>query len=195
MSKNTLLKRIATIGLASALTFAGGGIVGLAVNEFLPRPHKAWTKIDLQEDSEDVLLARMIYGEARGCDINEQIAVGYTAVNRANDGVKWNGENVKEAVLKKSQYSCFNDNDPNLGKLLDPEKRAYWNYFKGDGNRFNQCLDVARDILNGNVEDPTNGATHYCRDFVNPSWKSKIENLGKVRTSDGGESKHTFYRE
>lgn len=41
---------------------------------------------DFSEDSEKVLLARMIFGEGRNCSYDEQIAIGFTSFERANDG-------------------------------------------------------------------------------------------------------------
>ena len=138
-------------------------------------------------DNDETLLARMIFGEARGESYTEKVAVGFTAVNRANDGKRWNGETVRESILAPYQYSCFNSNDENRDKLMDPQ--IY------DASAFYNCLDVARDILSGNVEDPTNGATHYFNpELASPSWASKIERIGKIETEQGL-SRHEFYRE
>lgn len=142
---------------------------------------------DFAKDNDETLLARMIYGEARGEELEERIAVGYTAVNRANDGVKWNGTDIRSVVLKPKQYSCFNEDDVNREKLLNPEK--------DDAKTWEECLDVAEGILNGKYEDPTQGATHYFNPkLCQPSWAKKMEKIGRIKTKLG-ESKHEFYRE
>ena len=142
---------------------------------------------DFSEDSDEILLARMIFGEARSCSYMERLAVGFSAVNRVNDGKKWNGETLSEVLLKPWQYSCFNDGDPNRVKLMDP--KSY------DTNSFYECLNVAGDILSGKITDPTNGATHYFNpDYANPSWADKLERIGRIET-ENGLSKHEFYRE
>lgn len=142
---------------------------------------------DFSKDSESVLLARMIFGEARGCSYLERVAVGYTAINRAKDGKKWNGETVKEAILKQKQYSCFNEDDKNREKLIDPEKE--------DAKSFYECLEVSRRILSGKEKDPTNGATHYFNpNIVLPDWAKKLEKIGKIKINDKF-SVHEFYRE
>ena len=142
---------------------------------------------DFLKDNDKSLLARMIFGEARNCSETERIAVGYSAINRVNDGKKWNGENISEVLLKDWQYSCFNKNDPNREKLLNPE--AY------DAKSFYECLEVAEDILSGELEDPTNGATHYFNPkVVKPTWANKLEKVGKIET-ENGISKHEFYIE
>ncbi len=142
---------------------------------------------DFSQDNDESLLARMIFGEARNCSEIERTAVGYSAINRVNDGKRWNGETINEVLLKDKQYSCFNKNDPNREKMLDPE--SY------DSNSFYECLEIAGDILSGELEDPTNGATHYFNPaVVAPSWANKLEKVGKIDTKRGL-SKHEFYIE
>jgi len=147
----------------------------------------SYTTTDFAEDSDTVLLARMIFGEARSCSYTERVAVGYSAVNRVDDGKKWNGENIGEVVLKPWQYSCFNDGDPNKEKLMDPEKY--------NARVFEECLEVAHDVLSGTVPDPTGGATHYFDPkHASPSWADKMEKIGNISTETGS-SVHVFYRE
>tara|TARA_Y100000310_G_scaffold338258_1_gene427407 strand:+ start:768 stop:1466 length:699 start_codon:yes stop_codon:yes gene_type:complete len=142
---------------------------------------------NFSKDDDKSLLARMIFGEARNCSETERVAVGYSAINRVNDGKRWNGETISEVLLKDWQYSCFNKNDPNRNKLLNPE--AY------DAESFYECLEVAEEILSGKLKDPTNGATHYFNPAsANPSWADKLEKIGKIKT-EKGISKHEFYRE
>ena len=176
-----------------------GGITALALSPFrvlevlAEEPSKNYKTSDFSDDSDEVTLARMIFGEARSCEDLERVAVGYTAVNRANDGKKWNGETVKEAVLKPWQYSCFNENDPNREKLMNPQMY--------DEKSFRECLDIARGVLSGERKDVSEGATHYFNpQYARPDWASKLEKIGKIeigKTEDGRPvySKHEFYRE
>ncbi len=108
---------------------------------------------DFSTDSDEVLLARMILGEAGNCSHLERVAVGYTAVNRANDGKKWNGETLREALLWRKKYSCFNFGDSNRTILMNPDKYS--------PETFRDCLKASEEILSGKISDPTNGATHY----------------------------------
>lgn len=138
---------------------------------------------DFSDDSDEVLLARMLFGEARNCSDNEKTAVAYTVLNRVDDGKRWNGTTIKGVILKPWQYSCFNDNDPNKKKLKDPEKY--------DKVSWGKCLGVARGVVSGESKDFTEGATHYFNpNVVNPSWASKMTRIGRI-----GNSKHAFYRE
>jgi N-acetylmuramoyl-L-alanine amidase len=138
---------------------------------------------NLQNDPETVLLARMIFGEARSCSEMEKIAVAYTAINRANDNKKFNGTTLKGALLKRKQYSCFNPSDPNLEKLMDPQ--AY------EPEVFNTCLEIAEKVKNSEYKDPTNGATHFHTKNIHPYWaNSKTMKLTPLRNSA-----HFFYKE
>lgn len=163
-----------------SLTFLAGG---LALGTYDVRAEE-YTTTDFKKDTEKMILARMLFGEARNCSREEKIAVAYTAINRANDGKKWNGSTVKEAILVPKQYSCFNENDPNRKKIMNPEKY--------DKRSFIECLDVATRVLEGAYPDPTKGATHYHTLSSTPSWakSTKIEKKGRI-----GDSKHIFYQE
>ena len=135
---------------------------------------------DFSKDSDNVLLARMLYGETRNCSEEEKIAVAYTIINRVNDGKKWNGENVKQVILKPWQYSCFNKNDVNYEKLKNPDKKI-----------FEDCLKVANEVLQGKHSELNKGQTHYFNPkVVKPKWADEMRKIGKIRNS-----KHEFYIE
>ena len=146
-------------------------------------PEIDYRTTDFSTDSDEVLLARMLFGEAENCKDTERIAIAHTALNRIYDGKKWNGETLREVILKPWQYSCFNKKDANREKLMNPER-----YNRNERNR---CLKIAEDVLSGKYPDPTSGATHYFnpRD-ANPKWANEIIRIGEI---DG--SKHDFYRE
>lgn len=133
---------------------------------------------------EDVLSGKLLFGEARNCSKKEKIAVLYTAINRANDNKKWNGETLQEAILKPWQYSCFNKNDPNKKKLENPGKY--------DAKAWQECLTTAKEVLDGKYTDPTNGATHYHIKNIMPKWANS-EKMEKRKLSFP--TKHLFYEE
>lgn len=137
---------------------------------------------DFSGDTETILLARMLYGEARNCSNNERIAIAYTALNRNKDGKKWNGENdLKKVILCPYQYSAFNENDPNRKKLMDPQ-----------GKEWDECLDVAQGVLSGKYKNSVEGATHYHTRNINPKW-TKSNTM--VDLPEPKEFKHDFYLE
>jgi len=145
--------------------------------------------IDFSKDTEQILLARMLFGEARDCSKLEKITIAYTAINRAKDGKKWNGETLREAILKPCQYSCFNKGDPNKEKLMDPEKY--------DKKSFQECLAVAEKVLCGEYEKFNAGATHYFnpKTVRKPEWADKMSKIGRIKISNNQYSKHEFYKE
>lgn len=145
-------------------------------------------KHDFSKDSEKVLLARMLFGEARGYNVSETVAIGFTAINRANDGFKYNGEGLKSALLAPSQYSCFNKWDKNFPKILNPKKY--------DDKAWERCLKISEKILNGKYDKHNYEQTHYHvknmkkkgKPFT-PVWAKKM----KERLNSKG-LKHQFYR-
>lgn len=117
---------------------------------------EALSKVDyktqnFKNDPDYVLLGRLIFGEASGCSDYEKIAVAWTAINRAHDGIKWNGETLRGAILAPRQYSTFNSNANTRIK----------NPMKYDSKNFLEDLVLAQEILDGKYSDPTHGATHY----------------------------------
>ncbi|MDD5192483.1 MAG: cell wall hydrolase [Candidatus Nanoarchaeia archaeon] len=135
---------------------------------------------DFSKDSDKVLLARMLYGEARNCPREEKIEIAYTAINRANDGKKWNGETIKEAILKPWQYSCFNKDDVNYEKLKNPKRKI-----------FEECLKIANEVLDGKYKELNRGQTHYHTRAVHPSWADSDQ----MTHLNMGNTKHEFYME
>lgn len=161
-----------------------------AKSNYGSRPN--YTTKDFSRDSDEILLARMIYGEGRGSSRTEQIAIGFVAQNRTTDGKPGNGRTLREVILKSKklkngnrvyQFSAFNPKDPNRKEMLNPSEI----------HEFENCLSVARDILSQRVSDPTNGATHYFNPSVtNPNWANSMYRVGRINT-ETGPSDHEFY--
>ncbi len=161
-----------------------------------PKPMpKTAEKIDyitdnFYNDSEQVLLARMLLGEAESCSEIEKIAVAYTALNRINDNQAWNGTTLREVLLKPRQYSCFNENINS--KLKNP--------LRYNAEEFISSLHLAREILAGKYPDPTNGATHYLNpnhpDLKGkplPAWTKKLKEV-RLNANTIEKIYHTFYK-
>ena len=166
--RNTLLAMLAVCGSA-----------------YLARAEESYKTDDFNDDPEQVLLARMIWGEGRNvCSEFEQGVIGQTAINRARDGKKWNGSTVKGALLTKWQYSCFWDKQRE--KLMNPE--AY------DAKSFQTALRIAKDVLDGKYEQTAQGATHYHTPAVSPNWASSSQ-MQRINIGNARNLKHIFYRE
>lgn len=120
---------------------------------------------DLESESEDILFARMIFGEGADCSKKEKIAIAYSAINRK----KWGIGNLKKIILTPKAYSCFNKDDDNLKRVKNPLQYD-------DAEIFENCLKIARGVLNRDYKDPTDGATHYFNPKLsNPEWANKME--------------------
>lgn len=88
--------------------------------------------------SDKDLLARLIYGEARGESYTGQVAVGAVVLNRVKSSSFPN--TVSGVIYQKGAFSVINDGQINL----TPNKTAY---------------NAASDALNG--WDPSGGALYY----------------------------------
>lgn len=104
--------------------------------------------------AEDLDIAtRTLYGECRGEPLRGQQAVGWVIRNRALwTPPAWWGHSVSAVCRQPFQFSCWNSNDPNSAiiKTLADTHPMY-----------RMLLGVARAVMDGSVDDPTGGATHY----------------------------------
>ncbi len=106
------------------------------------------------------ILARTLWGEARGEPVRGIEAVAAVVMNRVKRGGWW-GDTVETVCRKPWQFSCWNAADPNRAKLERVD----------EGDRmFRICLRIARRAIAGSVEDRTGGATHYHVRGLMPAW-------------------------
>jgi N-acetylmuramoyl-L-alanine amidase len=109
------------------------------------------TDINAQRD----IVARTLWGEARGEGLAGQIAVAWTIRNRVYDdrSNSWWGEGYAGVCLKPYQFSCWNRNDPNYPYLSGARPIP--------ARELAQALEAAKLVIAGVEPDPTSGATHY----------------------------------
>ncbi len=96
------------------------------------------TSSSTYSDNDITLLARLIYGEARGESYTGQVAVGAVVLNRVKSSAFPN--TISGVIYQKNAFTAVNDGQINL----TPNQTA---------------KNAARDALNG--WDPTNGALYY----------------------------------
>lgn len=117
------------------------------------------------------ILARTLYGEARGEGFEGQIAVAWTIRNRVFDGKakSWWGEGYAGVCLKPWQFNCWNQNDPNYAYLSGAKQIP--------AAQFAQAQRAADQVMSGAVPDPTGGATHYYATTMPkaPAWAAKAK--------------------
>lgn len=137
-------------------------------------------KMALTDDKEQIdYMARTAWGEARGEGINGMQAVINVIMNRVKAG-SWYGATPKDVVLKKSQFSVWNKNDPNYTKMLAVTE---------DDKDFVQAVNLATLAWKHNLPDITNGATNYLalKSLSKiPSWVASMEEVAVI-------GNHTFY--
>ena len=110
------------------------------------------------------VLARTIYGEARGESVRGMEAVAAVIMNRvaaAREGRRWWGTTVIEVCRAPHQFSCWNPDDPNRRQIESVDD---------DDPTFAVCRRIARRAIGGALVDPTNGATHYHALGAAPGW-------------------------
>ena len=121
-------------------------------------------------------LSEALYFEARGEQIEGQIAVADVIINRKNSsrfpsticGVVSEGSHKRHAC--QFSYNC----DGKLELIYD--KKTY-----------RRIVKLSSMILNGAFSDITNGATFFHASEVSPSWSKKFKKTRKI-------GRHIFYK-
>ncbi len=123
------------------------------------------------------LMARTVWGEARGEGTQGMLAVAWVIWNRASQP-KWWGRNIEEVCLKPYQFSCWNKDDPNKEKL---EKITL------DDLGFARAYYASLAVLLGELPDITRGSTHYFNPrAATPKWAEGKQAQARI-------GKHLFY--
>ncbi|QNT79463.1 cell wall hydrolase [Entomobacter blattae] len=104
------------------------------------------------------IVARTLWGEARGEGIKGMQAVANVIGNRVKTPGWW-GNDYTSVCLKKSQFSCWNADDPNRDKLLK---------VTAEDTAFTRALTLAALLVKNNLPDLTKGATHYFEKHIAP---------------------------
>ncbi len=134
-----------------------------------------------------VTVCRVMYNEGAGVtDPQSDLAIAATIINRYNfdqehSTNRFGGENGLVGVVTRSgQYNGYDQN---------PEDFSPESMYREDGTlqlspprlsttrereRMAELATALVDIATGKKEDPTNGATHYKRDYVDQTWQGDI---------------------
>lgn len=130
------------------------------------------------------ILARTIWGEARGEGRDGMHAVANVIMNRyfaartSPAKARQYGKTVAEICQKPWQFSAWNENDPNRAKALAVTT--------ADKN-FRIARELAELALRGQLPDITNGADHYHTGQVAPAWSRGVMEVASVGA-------HHFFR-
>ena len=124
------------------------------------------------------VLARTIWGEARGEGHAGMVAVACVVRNRVRNP-RWWGETWPTVCWRHAQFSCWNSADPNFHEMravteADPA--------------YADALTIAAGIISGEIEDVTRNADAYADLAVcDPAWFD----ASKITVRIG---RHTFFR-
>lgn len=122
--------------------------------------------LTIEQQPLTTLASMLCWGEARGEGDLGMLAVLCVALNRAYPGALLepvvskavhgdDGLRLHNAILRRWAFSCFNDEDPNRGQMLEP--------LKHDAPRvWHAATAIVSIALEDGVRDVTCGATHYC---------------------------------
>ena len=139
-------------------------------------------------DRDRDVLARTLYGEARGEGYAGMIAVAWSIRNRVDvdlhsDGKPdWWGEGYAGVCQAPWQFSCWNKNDPNFAYLSGAKQIPF--------REFAQAKIAAERVMAGKVPDPTGGATHY---YATTMPKPPVWVKGAKQTLELG--RHVFFKD
>jgi spore germination cell wall hydrolase CwlJ-like protein len=134
------------------------------------------------------ILARTLWGEARGEGLTGQIAVAWSIRNRmemdlhGDDKPDWWGEGYAGVCQKARQFSCWNHDDPNFPFLSGKKPIPVTQYA--------QALNAASMVIDGRQPDPTSGATHYYATTMPkaPKWAANAKQTLTL-------GRHIFFRD
>ncbi|MGX5220253.1 cell wall hydrolase [Pseudomonas segetis] len=127
------------------------------------------------------IVTKTVWGEARSEGMSGMIAVAWVIKNRADKGGWW-GNTLESVCLKKWQFSCWNDGDPNAPYLRGQKAIP--------GREYVLAHEAVIAVVNGHEPDPTDGATHYYapRSVKEPKWAK-----GATKTTQIGH--HVFFKD
>lgn len=137
-----------------------------------------------QKTKEIDILARTLFGEARGESDAGLVAVAWVVLNRVRFAQQkpygyWWGNDVVAVCLRPWQFSCWNQNDPNVSVIQNVTR---------DNPRFQDCVQIAKKVMAGQILDPTEGATHYHHVDLTPHWTQNATKTVQIGA-------HLFYKD
>ncbi len=141
--------------------------VSFDLGEFKPKrvptvKDPEWTK-NFTDDTEEMLLARLILGEAENQSKETKIWVGGAVLNRVK-AKAW-PDSIHEVILQKGQYDPFKASDRNFIKITNPLKTSD----KLSIAAWYESYDIAQKLVSGEIANPTT-ATHFHGIGVTKEW-------------------------
>lgn len=136
-----------------------------------------WTG-DFHDDTDQMLLARLVYGEARDQNDRAKIGVAWSVRNRVEANRSDWGSTYYDVITDPEQYSAFKVDDSNYKLVKDP----FYTNNPIDRAAWRASYAIAEQVLLGTVDDPTSGSNHYYDDSAEriPSWATSESFIIKI---------------
>lgn len=129
--------------------------------------------MDLSLLTDQQIIAKTAWGEARGLGYEGMQATICTGQNRLASGVQWWGTTLREIFTHPYQYSCWLPNDPNRPKLLSVDETD---------QQYCIAIALAADALAGKLDDNVSMADSYhtidLRTY--PSWTKGLTPVAQI---------------
>ncbi|HOZ03225.1 MAG TPA: cell wall hydrolase [Candidatus Woesebacteria bacterium] len=125
-----------------------------------------WTG-DFADDTDQIILARALFGEARNTLVPDEarIAIGWVIKNRVISA-GWSNSYLG-VITKPKHFSAFNLGDDNRSFVEDPLHTGK----EVDREAWRKAFDIAGRIISDKLVDPTQGANHYYDGSIStPDW-------------------------
>ncbi len=141
------------------------------------------------------VLARTVFGEARGEADVGQIAVAAVVANRCRaNRQEWGGARVEDVCLHRWQFTSWApqwtdfDFERDFPAQDRENVRANYNAMKEAGPLdpvFFRCLEIARAAIKGTLADPTGGATNFFDPkAARPKWADEMTRTASIGGHD-----------
>ena len=127
-----------------------------------------WTG-DFRDDTDEMLLARLIFGETNNEPREAKIWAAWSVINRTKANSWW-PKTIKEAILQKDQYDPIKPTSLVYEKIIDPF--SYKGVGPADKKSWYECYEIASDVISENITNPTT-ATHFFGVGITRDWFEK----------------------
>jgi hypothetical protein len=142
-----------------------------------------WTG-DFRDDTEQMILARAIFGEGRGLSDEGKMAIAWSIRNRVEDN-RW-ADDYHGVILQVGQYDAFKVKDPNRKYVENPfyVEDPLQKVNKQQIDVWKKCYEIAGLVIIGKIADSTSGANHYFSDYINYPYWTKNKNAKFIKKID-----------
>ena len=107
---------------------------------------------DTDSFSDVEIVAKTIFGEARGEPDEGKQAVANVIKNRVDSRILWWGTTFRSVCLAPRQFDCWDADDPNRAVIMSATS---------DDPVYARCLEIAASAIDDSLADNTNGSTSY----------------------------------